>query len=50
VSGAADLRLLAGVRSAGRGLVGAIVGKAIYEGALTVAEAVAACESMPAGS
>ncbi len=48
VSSAADLRVLSGIRSGGRGLVGAIVGKAIYEGAVTVAEAVAACESMPA--
>ena len=50
VASADDLRLLAGVRSRGQGLLGAIVGKALYEGALTVAEAVAACESMPAGS
>ena len=49
VSGADDLRLLAAVRSGGRGLVGAIVGKALYEGALSVAEAVAACESMRPG-
>jgi phosphoribosylformimino-5-aminoimidazole carboxamide ribotide isomerase len=47
VSGAADLRLLASVRSGSRGLVGVIVGKALYEGALSVAEAVAACASMP---
>jgi phosphoribosylformimino-5-aminoimidazole carboxamide ribotide isomerase len=50
VSGADDLRLLAGIRFAGRGLVGAIVGKALYEGTLSVAEAVAACESMAHGS
>jgi phosphoribosylformimino-5-aminoimidazole carboxamide ribotide isomerase len=46
VSSAADLRLLAGIRAQGEGLVGVIVGKAIYEGAVTVAEAVAACESL----
>jgi phosphoribosylformimino-5-aminoimidazole carboxamide ribotide isomerase len=46
VSSPADLRLLAGIRSEGKGLVGAIVGKAIYEGTMTVAEAVAACESL----
>jgi phosphoribosylformimino-5-aminoimidazole carboxamide ribotide isomerase len=50
VAGAADLRLLAGIRAGGRGLVGVIVGKALYEGTLTVAEAVAACESMSSGS
>lgn len=49
VAGAADLRLLAGIRHAGRGLDGVIVGKALYEGTLTVAEAVAASESMPRG-
>jgi phosphoribosylformimino-5-aminoimidazole carboxamide ribotide isomerase len=46
VAGTADLRLLAAVRARGKGLLGAIVGKALYEGALTVAEAVAACEAM----
>jgi phosphoribosylformimino-5-aminoimidazole carboxamide ribotide isomerase len=45
VSSTADLRLLAGIRAQGKGLAGVIVGKAIYEGAVTVAEAVAACES-----
>jgi phosphoribosylformimino-5-aminoimidazole carboxamide ribotide isomerase len=49
VAGANDLRLLAGIRHQGHGLVGAIVGKALYEGTLTVAEAVAACESMRRG-
>jgi phosphoribosylformimino-5-aminoimidazole carboxamide ribotide isomerase len=49
VSGAADLRLLAAVRNNGHGLVGVIVGKALYEGALTVADAVAACESLSLG-
>lgn len=42
VSGAADLRLLAAIRANGRGLAGVIVGKALYEGNLTVDEAVAA--------
>jgi phosphoribosylformimino-5-aminoimidazole carboxamide ribotide isomerase len=46
VAGAADLRVLAGVRADGKGLVGVIIGKALYEGALSVAEAVAACTSM----
>jgi phosphoribosylformimino-5-aminoimidazole carboxamide ribotide isomerase len=41
-----DLRLLASVRANGRGLVGAIVGKALYEGQFSVAEAVAACAAM----
>jgi phosphoribosylformimino-5-aminoimidazole carboxamide ribotide isomerase len=43
-----DLRLLAAVRANGRGLEGVIVGKALYEGAFTVGEAVAACESLGA--
>ena len=34
-----DLRALAGLRSAGRSLAGAIVGRAIYEGAFTVRDA-----------
>jgi phosphoribosylformimino-5-aminoimidazole carboxamide ribotide isomerase len=41
-----DLRLLASVRANGRGLVGAIVGKALYEGQFGVAEAGAACAAM----
>jgi phosphoribosylformimino-5-aminoimidazole carboxamide ribonucleotide (ProFAR) isomerase len=41
-----DLRLLAAVRAGGHGLEGVIVGKAIYEGAFTVADAVAACRSL----
>ena len=49
VAGPADLRLLAAIRAQGRGLDGVIVGKAIYEGALTVAEAVAACEALDGG-
>jgi phosphoribosylformimino-5-aminoimidazole carboxamide ribotide isomerase len=49
VSGAADLRVLAGIRSDGRGLEGVIVGKAIYEGAVTVPDAVAACRSLDGG-
>lgn len=36
-----DLRALASLRSAGRALAGAIVGRAIYEGAFSVAEAIA---------
>jgi phosphoribosylformimino-5-aminoimidazole carboxamide ribotide isomerase len=49
VAGADDLRLLAGIRGASRGLAGAIVGKALYEGTLSVPDAVAACESMSQG-
>jgi phosphoribosylformimino-5-aminoimidazole carboxamide ribonucleotide (ProFAR) isomerase len=36
------LRALAGLRSGDRGLAGAIVGRAIYEGRFTVSEARAA--------
>jgi phosphoribosylformimino-5-aminoimidazole carboxamide ribotide isomerase len=45
VSGAGDIRTLCGVRgpSSGRRLAGVVVGKAIYEGRLTVAEGVTAC-------
>ena len=55
LTGAADHRLGRGrrrsttsgswprVRAQGQGLVGAIVGKALYEGRFDVAEAVAAC-------
>jgi len=45
VSSSADLAALAGLRGprSGRRLAGAIVGKAIYEGRLTVEEGVAAC-------
>ncbi len=50
VAGPADLRLLAAIRAQGLGLAGVIVGKAIYEGALTVAEAVAACEALDGGA
>ena len=38
-----DLRALAGLEAAGRTLAGAIVGKALHEGAFTVGEAMAAC-------
>ena len=38
-----DLRTLAALESGGRVLSGVIVGRAIYEGAFTVAEGVAAC-------
>ena len=37
-----DLVALAGIERAGRRLAGAIVGKAIYEGRFTVAEALGA--------
>jgi phosphoribosylformimino-5-aminoimidazole carboxamide ribotide isomerase len=45
VSGAADLGALSRLRGAtsGRRLAGAVVGRAIYEGRLTVAEGLAAC-------
>jgi len=45
VSGVDDLRVLAALRSPARSrsLAGAIVGRAIYEGRLSVAEGVAAC-------
>lgn len=49
VSSLDDLRLLAGVRSAGVGLQGVIVGKALHEGTFGVAAAVAACEAGSAG-
>lgn len=41
-----DLRLLAAVRAGAGGLTGVIVGKALYEGAFGVAEAVAACVAL----
>ncbi len=43
VSGAADLAALARLEASGRTLAGAIVGKAIVEGRLSVEEAIAAC-------
>ncbi len=43
VSGVGDLKALAGLAAAGRGLSGAIVGKAIVEGRLSVEEGIAAC-------
>lgn len=43
VSTLADLAALAGLAAGGRGLAGAIVGKAIVEGRLSVEEGVAAC-------
>lgn len=49
VGGADDLRLLASVRSAGRGLAGVVVGRALHDGILSVEEAVAACASMGGG-
>ena len=43
VSSLDDLRALAGLEAGGRRLAGVIEGKALYEGAFDVAEAVAAC-------
>jgi phosphoribosylformimino-5-aminoimidazole carboxamide ribotide isomerase len=43
VSGAEDLAALARLEASGRGLAGAIVGKAIVEGRLSVEEGLAAC-------
>lgn len=43
VGGLDDLRALAAVEVGGRRLVGVVVGKALYEGAFTVAQARAAC-------
>jgi phosphoribosylformimino-5-aminoimidazole carboxamide ribotide isomerase len=43
VSGVGDLEALAGLTAAGRRLSGAIVGKAIVEGRLSVEEGIAAC-------
>ncbi len=48
VSDLDDLRVLAAVRAQGVGLAGVIVGKALYEGAFTVAQAVAACTALEA--
>ncbi len=50
VSSLDDLRVLAGVRAHGRGLEGAIVGKALHEGTFDVASAVAACRALSGGS
>lgn len=49
VSSLDDLRVLAGVRAHGRGLEGVIVGKALHEGTIDVASAVAACRAMSGG-
>ena len=49
IAGADDLRLLAGIRSQGRGLAGVIVGRALYEATMTIEEAVGACTSMQGG-
>jgi phosphoribosylformimino-5-aminoimidazole carboxamide ribonucleotide (ProFAR) isomerase len=38
-----DLEALCTLRASGRGLDGAIVGKALYEGNFTVEEAIATC-------
>jgi phosphoribosylformimino-5-aminoimidazole carboxamide ribotide isomerase len=43
VASSADLVTLSGLRAGGRALHGAIVGKAIYEGRLSVEEGIAAC-------
>jgi phosphoribosylformimino-5-aminoimidazole carboxamide ribonucleotide (ProFAR) isomerase len=49
VGGVADLQLLAALRSAaGRRLAGAIVGRALYEGVLALADALEACRTVPA--
>ena len=45
----ADLSALAALQSGGRTLAGAIVGRAIYEGAFTVADGVAACAAPTGG-
>ncbi|MDP9451837.1 MAG: 1-(5-phosphoribosyl)-5-[(5-phosphoribosylamino)methylideneamino]imidazole-4-carboxamide isomerase [Actinomycetota bacterium] len=42
VAGLGDLEALAGLRAGHRGLAGAVVGKALYEGAFSVEEALAA--------
>jgi phosphoribosylformimino-5-aminoimidazole carboxamide ribotide isomerase len=47
VGGLADLVALRGLEVDGRGLAGAIVGRALYEGRLDIEEAIAAC-SQPA--
>jgi phosphoribosylformimino-5-aminoimidazole carboxamide ribotide isomerase len=49
VSSLDDLRVLAAVRAGGTGLVGVIVGKALYEAQFTVTEAVAALASLAGG-
>jgi phosphoribosylformimino-5-aminoimidazole carboxamide ribotide isomerase len=43
VAGLDDVRALAALEAGGRRLAGVIVGRALYEGRLTVEEAVAAC-------
>jgi phosphoribosylformimino-5-aminoimidazole carboxamide ribotide isomerase len=43
VRGAADLRALAGLDAGGRTVAGAVVGRALVEGELSVEEALAAC-------
>ena len=50
VSGVDDLRKLAALRRDHPHLVGAIVGRALYEGTLTVAAAIAAAEDSDAGT
>lgn len=49
VGSVADLAALAGLRAGGRGLSGAIVGRALYEGAFALGEALAAVGA-PGGS
>ncbi len=44
IATASDLVALAGLRAVGRRLAGAIVGRALLSGALSISEAVAACE------
>jgi phosphoribosylformimino-5-aminoimidazole carboxamide ribonucleotide (ProFAR) isomerase len=43
IAGISDLAALAGLGAAGRRLDGAIVGRALLSGALSISEAVAAC-------
>ena len=43
VSSLADIEALTSLEASGRRLAGVIVGKALYEGAFTVEEAMAAC-------
>lgn len=50
VSSLDDLRVLGGVRAAGLGLEGVIVGKALHEGTFDVADAVGACGTGPRGT
>jgi phosphoribosylformimino-5-aminoimidazole carboxamide ribonucleotide (ProFAR) isomerase len=44
IAGTSDLVALAGLGAGARRLAGAIVGRALLSGALSISEAVAACE------